>query len=83
MIETGAKLAGGCRCGAIRFVATGAPLSYEGGRWPGGVRVLVGAFDEPARFSPQAHVYVAEQMPWRALADGLPRFAKTAGSNAT
>lgn len=140
MIEANATLSGGCRCGKIRFTATGAPLwvahchcadcrratgspmttytgykidkfaytagmpkrfassagvtrsfcgecgtplTYEGVRWPGEMHVFVGTFDDPARFTPQAHVYVAEQIPWLKLSDDLPRFAKTAGSSGT
>ena len=52
----------------------GTPLTYESGRWPGEVHLLVGTLDEPGSLTPTAHVYVAHQMPWLRLADGLPRF---------
>ncbi len=36
--------------------------------------MLVGTLDDPGAVTPAAHVYVAHQMPWLKLADGLPRF---------
>jgi hypothetical protein len=55
----------------------GSPLTYEGARWPDEIHVFVPAFDDPNGFSPRAHVYVAEQLSWLHLDDGLKRFAKT------
>ena len=52
----------------------GTPLTYEGARWPDEVHVLICTLDDPARLTPKGHVYVAHQMPWLKLADGLPRF---------
>ena len=57
----------------------GTPLSYQGARWPDEVHLFVCAFDDPAAFAPQAHVYAAEQLPWLHLADSLPRHPGTAG----
>ncbi len=66
-----------------RFCATcGSPLTYESARWPGEVHVLIGAMDAPEAFTPQAHVYVAHQMQWLRLDDGLPRYAATAAAGA-
>ncbi len=56
----------------------GTPLTYESGRWAGEVHVLVCTLDEPSVLTPKGHVYVAEQMPWVHLADGLPRYRTTA-----
>jgi len=63
--------------GAVRWFCggCGTKLTYEGARWPGEVHVLVGTMDDPAAVTPAAHVYVAHQMPWLHLADGLPRFS--------
>ena len=55
----------------------GTPLSYEGARWPDEIHLFVCAFDDPAAFAPQAHVYAAEQLPWLHLADSLPRHPGT------
>ena len=62
--------------GALRWFcgACGTKLTYESERWPGEVHVLVGTLDDPGAMAPAAHVYVAHQMPWLRLADGLPRF---------
>ena len=58
-----------------RFCGTcGTPLTYEGERWPGEIHLLAGTLDDPGAIAPGAHVYVAHQMPWLRLADGLPRF---------
>ncbi len=51
----------------------GTSLTYRSERWPGEIHVLVAAFDEPAAFSPEGHVYTAEQVPWLSFDDGLPR----------
>ncbi len=55
----------------------GTPLSYEGARWPGEVHLFLCTFDDPAALSPEAHVFVDEQLAWLHLDDGLPRYAKS------
>lgn len=55
----------------------GTPISFEGERWPEEIHLFVCSFDDPAAFEPKAHVYVAEQLPWLHLSDGLPRHQKT------
>ena len=63
-----------------RFCAAcGTPLTYESARWPGEIHLLVGTLDDPAALTPAAHVYVAHQVPWLKLADGLPRFETVPG----
>ncbi len=66
--------------GVVRRFCTrcGSPLSFEGERWPDEVHLFVASFEEPASFTPKGHVYVEEQLAWVHLADGLPRYAKTA-----
>ncbi len=54
--------------------ACGTPLTYEGARFPGEVHILIGALDEPARFTPRAHVHTVDQLPWLKMDDGLKRF---------
>lgn len=58
----------------------GSPLSYEALRWPGEVHLLVCTFDDPGAFSPEAHVFVAEQLPWIQMNDDLPRYRSTSGA---
>jgi len=52
----------------------GTPLAYQGERWPDEVHILAATLDDPAAITPQAHVYVGEQLPWVKLSDGLPRY---------
>ncbi|MGH6960301.1 MAG: GFA family protein, partial [Dongiaceae bacterium] len=70
--------------GVIRWFCgrCGTPLTYQGERWADEMHVLAGTLDDPAALQPQAHVYVAHQLPWLKLADGLPRFPTTAGEPA-
>ena len=56
----------------------GSPMSFEGERWQNEVHLFVPSFDDPAEFTPTLHVHAGEQLPWLHLADGLPRYAKTA-----
>jgi hypothetical protein len=52
----------------------GTPLTYEGSRWPDEVHIHACTLDDPGVVKPTGHVYVAHQVPWLALNDGLPRF---------
>jgi hypothetical protein len=56
----------------------GSPVSFEGERWPEEIHLFAVSFEDPASLAPKGHVYVEEQLAWVHLADGLPRFAKTA-----
>jgi hypothetical protein len=53
----------------------GTPLVYEAARCADEVHINIGTLDEPARCAPTMHVHVAEQLPWLAFADRLPRYA--------
>jgi hypothetical protein len=53
-------------------------VSFEGERWPEEIHLFAVSFEDPASLAPKGHVYVEEQLAWVHLADGLPRFAKTA-----
>ena len=55
----------------------GSPLTYEHEQLPDEVHVLAGALSDPAAARPQAHIFVAEQLPWFEVADDLPRYAET------
>lgn len=59
----------------------GSPLTYASDRWPGETHLFACTFDSPADLKPQAHVFVAERLPWVHLADGLPEFATTSGDD--
>ena len=51
----------------------GTSLTYvaeEG--WPGQISILAPTLDNPEIANPAAHVYVADQIPWIKLSDGLP-----------
>ena len=50
------------------------PLSYMCTRWPGELYLHAATLDDPALFTPQAHLHWAERVPWLALADGLPKY---------
>lgn len=42
----------------------GTPLSYAGDQWPGETHFLIGAFDDPARFTPQGDAFAGEALGW-------------------
>ena len=71
--------------GVVRsFCATcGTPIAYEGARWPEEIHLLLCTLDAPDSLEPQGHVYVAEQLPWLKLADGLPRHAGSSSGGAS
>ena len=55
----------------------GSPLTYEHEQLPDEVHVLAGALSDPGAARPQAHIFVAEQLPWFEVADDLPRYEET------
>ena len=55
----------------------GTALTYEHERRAGEIDVTLASFDEPSRFSPQAHIWVEDKLPWISIDDGLPQFQKT------
>lgn len=42
----------------------GSPLTYAGAKWPGETHILIGAFDDPAIFTPHTEVFTDEALPW-------------------
>jgi len=56
----------------------GSPVSFEGEKWPDEIHLFLASFDEPEALKPTVHVHTEEQLSWLRLADGLPRYAKTA-----
>jgi hypothetical protein len=51
----------------------GTPIAYESTRRAGEIDLYLNAFDEPAQFKPQLHVFAAERLPWFDTRDRLPR----------
>ncbi len=57
-----------------QFCATcGTPMGYRADRFPGEQHFYAGTLDDPARYTPSAHVHFAEHLPWANLHDTLPR----------
>lgn len=56
----------------------GASLVYEDERLPGEMYVSVGAFDEPERFRPTGHGWVAHGYSGLRITDDLPRSGESA-----
>jgi hypothetical protein len=61
--------------------ACGTPLSFQGERWPGELHLFVATFDDPAQLTPQAHVNIAQRVPWLEIHDDLPRYSNIPGSS--
>ena len=55
----------------------GASLTYENEQRPDEIDVLACALADPAAVHPEAHIFVAERLPWFDTADQLPRYQQT------
>ena len=55
----------------------GTSLTYEHANRAGEVDVTLTSFDDPAAFSPAAHIWVEDKLPWVEISDGLPQYQKT------
>src|SRR5258708_28451269 len=55
----------------------GSPLTYQNEQIPDEGHILAGALADSAAVQPQAHVFVAERLPWFDTADKLPRYPQT------
>ena len=55
----------------------GTPLTYGGARAPGETHAYLGVMDDPAAYTPIAHVFTEEALPWLHIEDRAKRFAKT------
>jgi hypothetical protein len=42
----------------------GTPLSYQGDKWASEIHILIGAFDEPAAFTPTNDAFPGEALSW-------------------
>ncbi|MGD0141971.1 MAG: GFA family protein [Rhizomicrobium sp.] len=57
----------------------GSPMSFAGEKWPDEIHLFLPSFENPSDIAPKLHVHAGEQLDWIHLADGLPRYATTAG----
>jgi hypothetical protein len=57
----------------------GSPVAFQSERWPEETHLYAAGLEHGAQLQPQFHVHVAEEVPWIALADGLPRSDHSAG----
>jgi hypothetical protein len=55
----------------------GSPLTYENERMPDEVHLYAASLSSPVDVAPERHVFVAEQLSWFEVLDGLPRYAAT------
>ena len=60
---------GTCGCGTC-----GSPIAYDADAFPDEIHVYAASLERPENFSPEYHVYTAEQLPWVHPNDGLPRY---------
>ncbi len=56
------------------FCATcGTPMAYDAERDARNIHLYAASLDDPRAFRPTTHVFIAERLPWFAVADDLPR----------
>lgn len=51
----------------------GAPMTYRSTRYPDETHFYAASLDDPAIYTPTAHVHTDEMLPWVHLNDGLKR----------
>lgn len=54
----------------------GTALTYEHEDRAGQVDVTLTSFDDPSEFSPSAHIWVEDKLPWVTIDDDLPQYAQ-------
>ena len=55
----------------------GTSLTYEHEEREGQIDVTLTSFDDPSYFSPSAHIWVEDKLPWVNIEDGLPQYPRT------
>jgi len=55
----------------------GTSLTYERADRAGEIDVTLTSFDDPSEFSPKAHIWVEDKLPWVSIDDGLPQYLQT------
>lgn len=51
----------------------GTAMHYMTTRWPGEIHLYAATLDDPALFTPSAHMHWADRVPWLQIADTLPK----------
>jgi hypothetical protein len=59
----------------------GTSITYEHEDREGQIDVTLTSFDDPSQFSPEAHIWVDDKLPWVDIDDGLPQYARTVTSD--
>jgi len=54
----------------------GTSISYEHNDRKGQIDINLTSFDDPAGFSPSAHIWVDDKLPWVSIDDDLPQYAQ-------
>ena len=54
----------------------GTSLTYEHEDRAGQIDVTLTSFDDPSEFSPSAHIWVDDKLPWVTIDDGLPQYGQ-------
>lgn len=55
----------------------GTSLTYEHEDRVGQIDITPSSFDDPSLFSPAAHIWVEDKLPWISIDDSLPQYART------
>jgi len=54
----------------------GGVLTYRHDARPEEIDVTLASLDDPAGLAPQSHIWVEDKVPWVAITDALPQFAR-------
>lgn len=54
----------------------GTSITYENSDREGQIDVNLTSFDDPALFSPGAHIWVDDKLPWVSIDDDLPQYSQ-------
>lgn len=57
--------------------ACGTSLTYEHEDRRSEIDVTPVSFDDPSRFTPTAHIWLEDKLPWITVNDGLPQYRRT------
>ena len=57
----------------------GTSLTYEHEDRAADIDITLTSFDDPSRFSPKAHIWVEDKLPWVVIGDDLPQFPRKVG----
>lgn len=60
----------------------GTSLSYRHERRPGQLDLTLESMGRPEAFTPVAHIWLEDKLPWLQLDDNLPRYQKTVSAGA-